>query len=248
MTSPRKLCDFKPAYGYIFENKISDYQYWGYCDIDVILGDLNKTIPLELEYDKYFVHGHMTLFKNIPKINRLFMSNIQYNENYCSILSDEKNRVFDESSDGLNINLISNQCGINLYYDYKIADINPYSFLFKRSLYDYSCPTKQGRKKETEKILKQIFYWRKGKLFRYALNETDEIVIDEFRYLHFQKRNLDITGATSCDSFIIVPNTVIPYKGEISKDFIKIHSNKKLIYPKYFYLKWKNVKKRIGGC
>jgi len=33
-----KLCDFKPAYGYIFADYIKDYDFWGYCDVDVIFG------------------------------------------------------------------------------------------------------------------------------------------------------------------------------------------------------------------
>ncbi len=27
-----KLCDFKPAYGYIFSNLIEEYDFWGHCD------------------------------------------------------------------------------------------------------------------------------------------------------------------------------------------------------------------------
>lgn len=37
---PYKLCDFKPAYGYIFSDYIDGYQFWGQSDIDVIYGDM----------------------------------------------------------------------------------------------------------------------------------------------------------------------------------------------------------------
>src|SRR4030042_6359419 len=33
-----KLCDFKPAYGLIFEDFLKGHEYWGYCDIDMIFG------------------------------------------------------------------------------------------------------------------------------------------------------------------------------------------------------------------
>lgn len=38
LDSPYKLCDFRPAYGYIFDNLIEKYglDYWGFCDPDVI--------------------------------------------------------------------------------------------------------------------------------------------------------------------------------------------------------------------
>ena len=37
----RKLCDFKPAYGLIFEDYLQTYDFWGFGDIDLIYGDLN---------------------------------------------------------------------------------------------------------------------------------------------------------------------------------------------------------------
>ena len=40
LNNPYKLCDFKPAYGKIFEDYLSGYDFWGYFDIDVIFGDI----------------------------------------------------------------------------------------------------------------------------------------------------------------------------------------------------------------
>ena len=39
LKSPYKLCDFKPLYGIIFEDYLKEYDYWGYSDIDMIIGD-----------------------------------------------------------------------------------------------------------------------------------------------------------------------------------------------------------------
>lgn len=41
---PQKLCDFKPAYGYIFEEELHEYEFWGYCDLDQYFGCLKKYI------------------------------------------------------------------------------------------------------------------------------------------------------------------------------------------------------------
>ena len=38
-----KLCDFKPAYGSIFSDYVKGYDFWGYCDIDVIFGNKRET-------------------------------------------------------------------------------------------------------------------------------------------------------------------------------------------------------------
>ena len=69
---PYKLCDFKPAYGLVFEEWIQEYEWWGYCDCDLILGNLSKFLfPLfEKEYDKLFAVGHMTLYRNTYWNNR----------------------------------------------------------------------------------------------------------------------------------------------------------------------------------
>ncbi len=51
-----KLCDFKPAYGYIFEEYIKEYEFWGHCDIDIILGKISHFLTREIldRYDKFF--------------------------------------------------------------------------------------------------------------------------------------------------------------------------------------------------
>jgi hypothetical protein len=60
ITEPHKLCDYKPAYGYIFEEYLKESDYWGHCDIDTVLGNLDAFLE-ELfcqEFDKLFCLGH----------------------------------------------------------------------------------------------------------------------------------------------------------------------------------------------
>ena len=40
LTNPYKIVDYKPLYGCIFNEYLNDYSHWGYCDSDVIFGDL----------------------------------------------------------------------------------------------------------------------------------------------------------------------------------------------------------------
>lgn len=62
---PYKLCDYRPAYGYIFSSYIKEYQMWGYCDNDLIFGNLSKWITNDIinQYDKIGILGHLTLIK-----------------------------------------------------------------------------------------------------------------------------------------------------------------------------------------
>ncbi|MDP2685566.1 MAG: hypothetical protein Q8P20_11150, partial [bacterium] len=38
--NPRKFCDLKPAYGDIFSDHIKSYDFWGFCDMDIVWGDI----------------------------------------------------------------------------------------------------------------------------------------------------------------------------------------------------------------
>lgn len=79
VTNPYKLCDLRPAFGKIFEDKTNNYDYWGYCDIDIIFGDIYSILdPAILKQsdiiscgDSYLA-GPFTLYKNNEKNNLLF--------------------------------------------------------------------------------------------------------------------------------------------------------------------------------
>jgi hypothetical protein len=84
-SAPYKLCDFKPAYGHLFEEFLTGWDYWGYIDLDVIYGDIRRFLSLaRLEaYDvftarKEYLVGHFTLFRNTPRITRLYQQSADY--------------------------------------------------------------------------------------------------------------------------------------------------------------------------
>ena len=65
---PWRLSLFKPAYGEIFAEELSGYDFWGHCDIDLMWGNI-RTFYSENNLNKYerlgFL-GHSTLYKNTP--------------------------------------------------------------------------------------------------------------------------------------------------------------------------------------
>jgi len=74
-----KFADFKPAYGLIFEDYLKDCTFWGYCDIDLVFGNISKFITQQIteDYDIIspsidFFPGHFMLLKNQSNINHLF--------------------------------------------------------------------------------------------------------------------------------------------------------------------------------
>jgi hypothetical protein len=97
---PYKVCDFRPAFGEIFEDFLIDYDFWGWGDIDVIYGDIRFFITDKILSDNEIIStsavklfGPLTLLKNTPKINKLYKTG----ESYKIIFKDQRHRAFDEN-------------------------------------------------------------------------------------------------------------------------------------------------------
>src|SRR5690554_4211993 len=45
--NPYKLCDLKPALGFIHEEDVEGYDFWGFSDIDLVYGDLRRYFTAE---------------------------------------------------------------------------------------------------------------------------------------------------------------------------------------------------------
>jgi len=114
-----KLCDFKPAYGYIFKDLVKDYTFWGYCDMDIIFGNIRAFMTNELlcEYDVIsarhdYLTGSFALFRNGLFNNALFVESKDYkmvyttSHNFCF---DETNYAFKAFEEGLHYSEIKTE-------------------------------------------------------------------------------------------------------------------------------------------
>lgn len=78
-TDHYKLCDLKPALGYIHDLQVAGYDFWGFGDLDVIYGDLRQFLtPEVLSHDlvsthNHIVSGHFALVRNSHRMTRAFM-------------------------------------------------------------------------------------------------------------------------------------------------------------------------------
>lgn len=96
---PYVLVEFKPALGHIFADFLETYSHWGYSDVDILFGDLERWItPDELQFfdvvtygfgdqDRIYLRGQFTFHKNDERINQLWRS--------CRYLSDMDERFND---------------------------------------------------------------------------------------------------------------------------------------------------------
>ena len=68
-----KLCDIKPAFGYIHAEHLDGYDFWAFGDVDVVYGNLRKyfTANRLATKDLFATHarrisGHLCLLRNTP--------------------------------------------------------------------------------------------------------------------------------------------------------------------------------------
>lgn len=208
ISKPYKLCDYRVAYGYLFEEYLTGFSMWGYCDTDLIWGDISKFITDEMisTYDKIGVLGHCTLFKNTKVINRMFMQELNGEILYQSVLSNPQNCSFDEEYKK-SINNIFDANNMKVYDRLPIANIYMKSSDFRlTSLIDKS-------KYVVEKKSRNIFVWDNGSIFRYIQSRKKgktTLGKEEYLYIHMQSRKMRVLISKPIKRFKIIPNAFEP--------------------------------------
>lgn len=161
LNDPYKLCDFRPAYGLLFEDLLKEYDFWGYGDIDVIYGKIRHIITDEVlqQYDiisarKEYLSGFFALYRNNEKIRHLFRESRDYQKvfqdpaHYCF---DETNWYWSEVMDGKSIFQL-NQHIQSMTYVVKKGALNGSVRLYAKTLVEERCS--------------ELLKWDNGSLWR----------------------------------------------------------------------------------
>lgn len=237
---PYKLCDYKPLYGYLFEDDIKGYEYWGYCDTDLIWGDISKFIFTELEknYDKLFFLGHCTILRNSLKVREILKKSINTEKRFQEVYTNDKNCSFDEEFENSINNMFKK-------YDLKIMlkelEANIYTKSSNFNLIRYSLENSSYYVKKREK---SFFTYEDGKIIQYYL-ENKKVKKEEFLYIHMQSRKMNIKIDMNENFYKIIPNSFekLEYKTITEENFAMI--KKKNFNLHYFKLRGKNLKIKI---
>lgn len=216
LNKPYELCDYKIAYGDIFEDDIKEYDFWGFCDTDLIFGNLSIFVTdyiLE-NYDRILARGHLTLFRNNSLTKQLYKSNEEsLFLNYKYAFTTNYTCHFDEFEPWIEV---CNKYGIRQWIKTIFADINCNKYTF--DLVDVN-----------DNINNQIFTWINGTLKRVYI-DNGIIKTDEWAYIHLQKRNMSIDDNIEFNNYVIKPNIFVN-NVDIKKilfDIEKVSWNKKL--------------------
>lgn len=231
LNKPWKLCDFKVAYGEIFEKELSTYDFWGFCDIDLIWGDIRKFYTEELldSYDKIGFQGHATIIKNTKENNGIYRKEYEDCDSYRNVFSKDEGFCFDEWT----CSKIFKKSGKKVYEKVNFANLQKYSSNFFLL---------QKPNSESYKNKYQIFLWENGKINRYYLKEN-EICMEEYMYLHFWCRPITYRVKNiECDKLVIYPDIVTDKNYQINVKTIK-HLGKKRRVKFLMKILWKSRKK-----
>lgn len=203
LEKPYKLCDYKPIYGYVLSEQIKQYDYWGYCDCDLIWGDLYSFIEplMEKSYDKIFASGHLTLYRNTQENNELFRT-LAEGALFSEISKDNQIYWFDEDYQGKNnIHDLFLKSGKKVFAEDFSVNFNIDTNCFQRKMY-----SPENRTYIDIPYEKEQYYWEAGKIYQVKKREKS-IAITEYPYIHFQLRYMHgIQCALSEERFKIVPN------------------------------------------
>ena len=200
--SPYKLCDFKPAYGFLFEDYIQDYEYWGHCDCDLVFGDLETLLTpiLKEGYDKIFAAGHLTLYRNTAENNRRFMKPLRGREIYKEAFTTNKIYVFDENvqcwmnPDRLNVHVLFREDGAKLYEKDLSFNVATSNARIERTVYD---PDTQSFHVDASRDLARYYWCDKGIVSVSWDRNKLTTVIRPYLYMHLQSRRMHGVAPTS---------------------------------------------------
>lgn len=214
LKSPYKLCDYKPAYGYLFQEWLDGYDFWGHCDMDLLFGDLRAFFPDDVleQYDKFGHLGHLTLYRNCKAVNTAFMAEVDGTRRYPEVLSGGNIYVFDEWDD-LSINRIFLKLGLRVCLWNEFFDAHPHHDNLIRV-------TRQvGRApdyRDTQRIDKQGSWitWEDGHIYVWP-HGKDYMQKTELAYAHFQKRFMEVRCNLDEQRILCLPDGFEPYRDEI---------------------------------
>jgi hypothetical protein len=208
LNTPYKLCDYRPLNWKILDYYKIEYDFWGYCDIDLIFGNLSSFLSgnrLE-KYDRIYSEGHLSIMRNSLEVKNTYK--LPGGFYYKDVFKNGENLGFDEHH-GVNKKWKNNN--LKYYFNKKeIIDIDPQ---IKKFSFTYLSLNKKN----------QFFIFENKSIYRAVIVKDKVVIKDEFAYMHFQKRKMKLNSISS-----LVGKVIISDKG-FSKYPLKISELKNII-------------------
>lgn len=232
LESIRKLGDYKPALGFIFEDLIKGFDAWGHLDLnDSIYGKICDFITDEIisSYDKILFCGHMSIYKNTHLINTMFMKKLNNGVSFLDVYTDSNFYNFEEIG-SISISQIFIENNLKMYnMENDFADISNKTNEFRTSFVSLK---NNVLRYKMHKSKKKIYSFEENGLFEYSICHGN-VIKREIMYIHFKRRKMNVLCNNNSMNFIIVPNKFIS-DVKIDKNIIKFYSKHRTNFSFYF--------------
>lgn len=203
---PYKLCEYKQAYGFILQDYIKGYDFWGFGDLDLVYGDIRAFLTESVLENKFLLGwGHLTLLRNDTDANTYFMKQVDGYQNYKDAFTTSKITFFDEYG--------YKGCS-DKWRDCRSEDCWqewPFDNVSKpKQSYHFNSLTRGWKQ--------VIFEHTDNKLYmlRYKHGKLEK---KESLYAHFQHRGFMKDLVTDYSHFVVTPNAIIDYP----RHFVWLH-------------------------
>lgn len=183
---PYKVCDFRPAFGELFENYLDGYEFWGTVDTDLILGNVSQFVTDDIldRYDKIFTMGHMSLVRNTLELNALYKKDTPNSRNFKKVFLNPISCVFDEYEGGTEKFIDE---GYKVYKEKTCADVHRISGRLEvtdKFLFQLTQPRSSFIRYCTDKNYKyEVFILDQGRIFKLYI-QNGALNRQEYSYIH----------------------------------------------------------------
>lgn len=217
--NPYKLCDQKLLIFRLYSDLLTGYEWFGYCDLDIVWGDLSLDLtPTALEtLDKIGLNAHCSLWR----LSRFeaFLNDVAGLADSRKLLDRTRNYALDEHS---GLQQLFAKC--------------PRVQLFRHDLNLHPC---QGKLVPLDWYHRgsDTIYWERGRLFWREYTPLGYYET-EHSYLHMQRNGfaVDVGSVQAADLFVLSPNRIFAS----DRNTIQVPQN---AYSRSYYLK--QLKKRL---
>jgi Family of unknown function (DUF6625) len=197
LATPYKLCDFRPAFGEVFQDDLAGYDFWGHCDLDVVFGRIRDHLPPEaFDADKILIQGNFALYRNTVDAAGWFRHEID-GVSFRDVMTDPRARHFDEMA---GMHYIVRELGVPYWR--------------RNTIFDLSFSRYRTRAEQPEGRDPRRYAWEEGEICEYRL-EGGLILRRTALLVHLQKRTMRAPSSDvlAADRYWILANGFAVQKG-----------------------------------
>ena len=222
---PYKLCEYKQSYGYILQEHIKEYDFWGYGDLDLVYGDIRAFLTDNvLKYKFLLGWGHLTLLHNDIETNTYFMKFVQGFQNYKDAFTTSRITFFDE-------------------YGYKGCsdkwrDCRPADCWLEWPFDNVSKPKESFHFNSLNRGWKQVIFEHLGNKLYMIRFHDGKFEKKESLYAHFQHRGFMKDRVSDYNHFLITPKAIIDYPKTFKYIRLRFLCRNQFLKTKYY--QWKD--------